>query len=148
MLGSPGQKPNEITSCEYDSRVTGSAPSSGGARRPENRVTARSNECQNSCTGLVLPQNHPENSSSTDAAHETACHQRSTNSRSYERCAVSSANGVVRCATPKGCSRIGTSTPAAASSACSCASNAATERPSSSANESTSPRSVRSTSRW
>ena len=32
-----------------------------GARRPENRVSARSKLCQNRCTGLLLPLNQPLN---------------------------------------------------------------------------------------
>src|SRR6202007_641410 len=37
----PGQKPALITSCEYASRITASSSGRSGARRPENRVTAR-----------------------------------------------------------------------------------------------------------
>ena len=64
VVSSPGQKPNEITSCEYASRVTGSSLELP-LGRPENRVTARSNPCQKKCTGLVLPLNQPLNSSNT-----------------------------------------------------------------------------------
>ena len=62
VVSSPGQKPNEMTSCEYASRVTGSSLELP-LGRPENRVTARSNPCQKRCTGLVLPLNQPLNSS-------------------------------------------------------------------------------------
>ncbi len=51
----PGQNPWLMTSCEYASRVIGSAPGRGGARRPEKRVTARSKLPQKKCTGLHLP---------------------------------------------------------------------------------------------
>src|SRR5512140_247369 len=54
----PGQKPNEITSCEYASRVTRSAPGRSGARLPEKRVEARSKLPQKKCTGLCFPS-HP-----------------------------------------------------------------------------------------
>ena len=61
----PGQNPWLITSCEYDSRVTASAPGRSGARRPEKRVTARSKLPQNKCTGLHLPMNSQRKRSST-----------------------------------------------------------------------------------
>ena len=67
MLASPGQNPKLATSWEYASDVTAFAPGIGGARRPENRVSARSKECQKKCTGLVLHEARPANSSSTQA---------------------------------------------------------------------------------
>src|SRR5690606_40819780 len=58
----PGQKPAEDTSWLYASRVTSSGrwgipPGWSGARRPENRVTARSNDPQKRWTGLTFPTN-------------------------------------------------------------------------------------------
>ena len=50
-----------LTSCEYDSRVIESAPSFGGAGRPEKRVTARSKLPQKKCTGLHFPMNPARN---------------------------------------------------------------------------------------
>ena len=58
------------------------APGIAGARCPLNRVTARSNECQNTCTGLVLPQYQPANSSNTHRVHDSARKKRSTASGS------------------------------------------------------------------
>ena len=98
------------------------------------------------CTGLCLPQNQPANSSSTSALQSSTRQKRSTASASYERCSSSSAKGVV-IGTPKGFSTIVTSTPRAASIAWSCRSKAATDRPSTSANDS-SARAVSTTSRW
>ena len=40
-------------------------PGWAGAGRPENRVTARSNEPQKKCTGLALPTKRPRNSLNT-----------------------------------------------------------------------------------
>jgi len=57
MLSSPNQNPALITSREYASCVTLSAAGIGGATLPENLVHAKSNECQNMCTGLHLPVN-------------------------------------------------------------------------------------------
>src|SRR5438132_14008072 len=109
MFSSPGQKPNEITSCEYASCVTESALD-GGAGRPEKRVTARSKLCQKRWTGLVLPLNQPLNSSSTESDQSSTRPKRPIAARSHEACSTSSGNGVV-IGTPNGCSLISTSTP-------------------------------------
>jgi hypothetical protein len=66
----PGQKPALLTSCEYASCVTlsgrwGTPPGCKGARRPENRVTAKSKLPQKKWTGLHLPMNAVRNSCST-----------------------------------------------------------------------------------
>ena len=93
-VSSPGQKPNEMTSCEYASCVTGSA-SSAPPGRPEKRVTARSRPCQKRCTGLVLPLNQPLNSSKTVSVQSRMRPKRSIASRSHDACSTSSGNGVV-----------------------------------------------------
>src|ERR687891_323481 len=144
---SPGQKPKLMTSCEYASRVTASAFGIAGARVPLKRVTARSNPCQKRCTGLVLPQNQPANSCSVQSIQRSACQNRSTASRSYDACSVSLAKGVVT-GIPNGSALVSTSIPRLASSAKKRSWKAATERPSASGKESTSPRLVRTTSSW
>ena len=79
-----------------------------GARRPENLVAARSSEYQNRCTGLVLPQNQPLNSSNTPSDQSRICQNRSMASRSHDACSTSSGNGVL-IGRPNGRSLISTS---------------------------------------
>ena len=57
VLGYTVQTPEPLRT-EIDRRtvLTAPAPSRGGARRPEKRVQARSNEPQKKCTGLTLPR--------------------------------------------------------------------------------------------
>jgi hypothetical protein len=52
-IGSPGQNHSEMTSSSYASRSTG--PLRGGARRPLNRETARSNAPQGEVHGAAFP---------------------------------------------------------------------------------------------
>jgi hypothetical protein len=63
-----------------------------GARAREASM-ARSRPCQRRCTGLVLSQNQPANSCSVQSIRRSACQNRSTASRSYDECSVSSAKG-------------------------------------------------------
>ena len=93
--------------------MTASA-ATGGASRPEKRVTARSRPCQNRWTGLVLPLNQPLNSSSTRSVQSSAARKRSTYSRSQAACSWSAGNGVV-IGRPNGTSRMSTSMPSPAS---------------------------------
>src|ERR1700675_882192 len=94
MSPPPGQKPALITSCEYASRVIESAPSRGGARRPEKRVTARSKLPQKKCTGLLLPIKRERNSLKISSAHTSIRQKRFAYSPSYEACSVSRSNGI------------------------------------------------------
>src|SRR5262245_41945936 len=57
----PGQNPQLLSSCEAASRVTASASGSAGARRPEKRVTARSQAPQKKWTGLHFPRKRARN---------------------------------------------------------------------------------------
>src|SRR5438132_9693978 len=100
MFSSPGQKPNEITSCEYASCVTESALD-GGAGRPEKRVTARSKLCQKRWTRLVLPLNQPLNSSNTKSDQSKTRQNQKNTSQSQNACSISSQNSLVT-GTPNG----------------------------------------------
>src|SRR5438094_2696248 len=92
MSPPPGQKPTLLTSWEYDSRVTGSAPGRSGARRPEKRVTARSKLPQKKCTGLHLPINSQRNVSNTGFITMRARQKAFADAGSYDRCFVSCSN--------------------------------------------------------
>ena len=98
-------------------------------------------------TGLVFPQYQPANSSSTVSDQSRIRQKRSTASASYDACSASAGKGVV-IGTPYGSSRIRTSIPSRRRAPWSCSSKAATERPSASGKDSTSPRFVLTTSRW
>src|SRR5487761_1716403 len=65
-----------------------------GARRPENRVTARSKLPQKKCTGLDLPMNRPRNSSKTESAETSARQKRFAYSGSYDACTRSSSKRI------------------------------------------------------
>ena len=73
----PGQNPADDTSWLYASCATasgrlGTPPGWSGARRPENRVTARSNDPQNRWTGLTLPRNEVRNEEKTRSMRSSA----------------------------------------------------------------------------
>src|SRR5581483_11247292 len=85
----PGQNPALLHSCEYASRVIGSAPSRGGARRPEKRVTAKSKLPQKKWTGLFLPMNRERNSLNKVSVTTRMFQNLLTSSRSYDACCVS-----------------------------------------------------------
>src|ERR1700685_661269 len=89
MSPPPGQKPALITSCEYASRVIESAPSRGGARRPEKRVTARSKLPQKKCTGLFLQMKRDRNSLKISSALTRMRQNRFAYPGSYDACCVS-----------------------------------------------------------
>src|SRR2546427_12753980 len=81
-------------SCEYASRVTASArlgrpPGWRGARRPENRVWARSKLPHQKWTGLVLPTNRLRNTSRTRLIWQRSCQHARAAAGSYERRIVS-----------------------------------------------------------
>src|SRR3569623_2027857 len=81
------------SSCEYPS-CSIELPANGGARRPEKKLTVRSNEPQKNCTGLLLPMKPARNFVNTGSLRETHRQNRSTYSLSYEPCCSSCGNGI------------------------------------------------------
>src|SRR5215475_13096302 len=71
-----------------------SAPGRSGARRPENRVTARSKLPQKKCTGLLLPRNRDLNCWRTESTDNNMRQNFSTDFESYAACTRSSSKGI------------------------------------------------------